>query len=152
MSARVGWNDYFMSIAVLVASRGTCDRLQVGCILVREKRILATGYNGAPAGVEHCDVTGHDLDEGGHCTRAVHAEANALFQCAAFGVPVEGATAYVTNLPCWRCYSALHQAMVRSIIYAGDYKDHLPERVIRTSTAPFAPSLLNLAALAAKDG
>lgn len=114
---------YFMAMAELVASRGTCDRGKVGCVLVRDKRVLATGYNGAPSGVVHCTEAGHALSVDGHCTRAIHAELNALLQCASYGPPVRGATSYSTTFPCWACFCALAQAGITSVVYRVEYTD-----------------------------
>src|SRR5690606_2744344 len=87
---RVGWDEYFMGIARQVASRSTCDRKHVGAVIVRDRMILATGYNGSIRGIAHCDDEGH-LMEDGHCVRTVHAEANAIVQAARNGVRLEGA-------------------------------------------------------------
>ncbi len=86
---RPSWDDYFMSITFQVAKRSTCDRAQVGAIIVKDRRILTTGYNGAPAGLPHCDEVGH-LMINGHCVRTLHAEQNAIIQAALHGVGVEG--------------------------------------------------------------
>ncbi len=124
----MSWDSYFLQMATLVAERGTCDRLQVGCVLVLAKRIIATGYNGAPSGLPHCTEIGHALDADNHCTNAIHAEINALLQTAKYGGPSTlGATAYVTAFPCWRCFCALLQADVARIVYLGEYR--VDERV-----------------------
>ena len=86
-SARPSWNDYFMDIAFTVAQRSTCDRAHVGAVIVRARRMLTTGYNGAPAGLAHCDEVGHLLVDG-HCVRTLHAEQNAIIQAALHGVPI----------------------------------------------------------------
>lgn len=121
---RISWDAYFLRLAQLVAERGTCDRLQVGCVLVLNKRIVATGYNGSPAGLPHCTEVGHALDADGHCTNAIHAELNALVQT---GPGAQGTTAYITTYPCWRCFSAMMQADVARIVYLGEYR--VDERV-----------------------
>lgn len=90
---RPTWDDYFINIAKAVAERSTCDRAHVGAVLVREKRILTTGFNGSPAGLEHCDQIGHLLVEG-HCVRTIHAETNAIIQAALHGVSTNGSTCY----------------------------------------------------------
>ena len=95
---RPNWDDYFMDIAFAVAERSTCDRAHVGAVLVRDRRILTTGYNGAPAGLPHCDEVGHLIVDG-HCVRALHAEQNAIIQAALHGISIQGATAYVTHQP-----------------------------------------------------
>jgi dCMP deaminase len=92
--ARASWDEYFMNIATEVASRATCDRKHVGAVVVRDKSILATGYNGSVRGLGHCDDEGH-LMEDGHCVRTVHAEANAIVQAARNGMRIEGASIYV---------------------------------------------------------
>ncbi len=89
MSGRVGWHTYFMNIARQAATRSTCDRKHVGAVIVRDKTILSTGYNGSVRGMPHCDEVGH-LMEGGHCVATVHAEANAIIQAAKNGVRIEG--------------------------------------------------------------
>lgn len=106
--------------AALLASRSTCTRLSVGAVLVRDKRIIGGGYNGAVAGDEHC------IDEGcymrdGHCVRTIHAEMNAILQCARFGVSCDGASLYVTDFPCLQCTKSLLQAGVREINYIRNY-------------------------------
>ncbi|GAA0602014.1 ComE operon protein 2 [Virgibacillus siamensis] len=120
---RISWNQYFMAQSHLLALRSTCTRLMVGATIVREKRIIAGGYNGSVSGSVHC------IDEGcyvidGHCVRTVHAEANALLQCAKFGVPTEGAEIYVTHFPCLQCCKQIIQAGIKRIYYATDYKNH----------------------------
>ena len=121
---RPSWDDYFLQIAFTVAQRSTCDRAHVGCALVRDRRILTTGYNGAPAGLPHCDDVGHLLVDG-HCVRTLHAEQNALIQAALHGVGTEGATAYVTHQPCLTCAKMLINAGIRRVVYAGHYPDPL---------------------------
>ena len=119
---RPGWDDYFMDIAFTVAERSTCDRAHVGAVLVRDRRILTTGYNGAPAGLPHCDDVGHLMVDG-HCVRTLHAEQNAIIQAALHGISIEGATAYVTHQPCLTCAKMLINAGVRRVVYAGNYPD-----------------------------
>lgn len=120
---RLSWNDYFMAQSHLLANRSTCARLAVGATIVRDKRIIAGGYNGSIAGGVHC------IDEGcyvveGHCIRTIHAEMNALLQCAKFGVPTQNAEIYVTHFPCLQCCKAIIQAGIRKVYYAADYKNH----------------------------
>lgn len=119
---RPGWDEYFMEIARTVATRATCPRASVGCVLTRERRILTTGYNGAPRGVAHCTEIGCLLSEG-HCQRATHAEANAVVQGALHGVSLEGATAYCTHEPCINCTKLLISAGVVKIVFADAYPD-----------------------------
>ena len=90
---RISWDEYFLSLAKLISTRSTCPRASVGAIIVKDKRIIATGYNGAPAGAHHCLDYGCDIIDG-HCIRAIHAETNAIAQAARFGIPIEGATLY----------------------------------------------------------
>jgi dCMP deaminase len=97
MAQRPSWDEYFMGIAFAVAQRSTCDRAHVGAIIVRDKRILTTGYNGAPRGLPHCTEVGH-LMINNHCVRTLHAEQNAIIQAALHGVSVEGGTIYVTHI------------------------------------------------------
>jgi dCMP deaminase len=122
--ARQSWDEYFMNIATTVASRGTCDRKQVGAVIVRDRTILSTGYNGALGGLPHCDDDGH-LMENGHCVRAVHAEANAVCQAAKNGVAVAGATVYVTASPCWPCFRLVAAAGITRIVYREEYRASL---------------------------
>lgn len=122
MSTRPTWDDYFMEIAFTVAERSTCDRAHVGAVLVRDRRILTTGYNGAPAGLPHCDEVGHLMIDN-HCVRTLHAEQNAIIQGALHGVSIEGATAYVTHQPCLTCAKMLINSGIKRIVYAGNYPD-----------------------------
>lgn len=120
---RISWDQYFMAQSHLLALRSTCTRLMVGATIVRDKRIIAGGYNGSVSGSVHC------IDEGcyvidGHCVRTVHAEANALLQCAKFGVPTEGADIYVTHFPCLQCCKQLIQSGIKHVYYAEDYRNH----------------------------
>jgi dCMP deaminase len=119
---RPTWDEYFLDIAFSVAERSTCDRAHVGAVLVRDKRILSTGYNGSPAGLPHCDEVGHLMVDG-HCVRTLHAEQNAIIQSALHGVSSEGATAYVTHQPCLTCAKMLINAGVTRVVYAGSYLD-----------------------------
>ncbi len=109
--SRPTWKTYFLTIAGEVAKRATCPRAAVGCVLVFDKRILATGYNGAPPLMPHCEEVGCRMEDG-HCTRTVHAEANAIAQAARYGISVAGSTAYVTHTPCLRCQQLLQSAGV----------------------------------------
>src|SRR5207245_3133865 len=120
-SARPSWDEYFMNIARAVASRSTCSRRSVGALVVKEKRILATGYNGAPAGLRHCDhEDGADMRDG-HCARSTHAEQNAIVQAAKYGTPIDGATLYCTDQPCLTCAKLLVNAGVRRGVFGGEY-------------------------------
>jgi len=129
---RPSWDAYFLKIALDVAERATCLRRRVGAVLVRDKRILATGYNGAPRGVPHCAEVGclrRELDvpsgQRHELCRGVHAEMNALLQCALHGVAAAGAVLYSTATPCSLCSKMLINAGVRRVVYLGDYPDDL---------------------------
>ncbi|MBW2614595.1 MAG: cytidine/deoxycytidylate deaminase family protein [Deltaproteobacteria bacterium] len=136
--SRPSWNEYFMSITKMVARRSTCLRRQVGAILVKDKRILATGYNGAPSGLRHCEEVGclredtsipsgqrHEL------CRGLHAEQNAIIQAAYHGFSIRGAMLYCTNKPCVICSKMLINAGVRKILYEDGYDDHLADQMLR---------------------
>ncbi len=122
MTARATWDEYFMRIAEDVATRATCDRKHVGAVIVRDKSILATGYNGSVRGLGHCDDEGH-LMEDGHCVRTIHAEANAVIQAARNGVRIDEATIYVTASPCWNCFKMIANAGLKKIVYGEFYRD-----------------------------
>ncbi len=112
-----------MNIAREVATRSTCDRKFVGAVVVRDRSILATGYNGSIRGLHHCDEQGH-LMEDGHCVRTVHAEANAIVQAARNGVRIEGASIYVTASPCWGCFRLIANAGISRIVFGEFYRDN----------------------------
>jgi dCMP deaminase len=131
MMHRASWDEYFMRIAEEVASRATCDRKHVGAVIVRDKSILATGYNGSIRGLPHCDEEGH-LMEDGHCVRTIHAEANAIIQAARNGVRIDGATIYVTASPCWGCFKMIANAGCGRIVFGEFYRD---PRIFRFATA-----------------
>ena len=118
---RPTWDSYFINIALAVAERSTCDRAHVGAVLVRDKRILTTGFNGSPSGLPHCDADGHLLVDG-HCVRTIHAETNAIIQAALHGVSTKGATCYVTHFPCINCAKTLINAGICEIVYVNDYR------------------------------
>ena len=120
--ARVSWDTYFMNIATEVATRSTCDRKFVGAVIVRDKTILSTGYNGSIRGLPHCLDVGH-LMEAGHCVATIHAEANAIIQAAKNGVMIDGGTIYVTASPCWICFKQIANAGLRRIVYGEFYRD-----------------------------
>lgn len=120
MMKRIPWDQYFMAQSLLLALRSTCTRLTVGATIVRDKRIIAGGYNGSVTGDLHC------IDEGcyivdGHCLRTIHAEMNAILQCAKFGVGTENAEIYVTHFPCLQCTKMILQAGIKKIHYLEDY-------------------------------
>jgi dCMP deaminase len=120
---RIPWDQYFMAQALLLSLRSTCSRLEVGATLVKDRRIIAGGYNGSVSGDVHC------IDEGcyvvdGHCIRTIHAEMNALLQCAKLGVSTENAEIYVTHFPCLPCTKAILQAGIKKIHYLNDYRNN----------------------------
>ena len=135
---RIGWDRYFMKIAEVVAERSTCLRRHVGAVLVKDKQILSTGYNGAPKGLPHCRQVGclreqlkvpsgqrHEL------CRGLHAEQNAIIQAAVHGVKLENVTAYCTTMPCVTCAKMLNNVDVRRIVYETDYPDELSRQMLR---------------------
>ncbi len=119
-SIRPSWDEYFLKIAETVSTRSTCDRLRVGAVIVKEKTILSTGYNGAPKYLPHCDDIGHEIVEG-HCIRTIHAEANAVVQAAKYGTAIDGAVMYLTNSPCYDCFKMLVNAGIKKIVYRNFY-------------------------------
>lgn len=127
---RVDWHTYFLNIARQAATRSTCDRKHVGAVIVRDKTILSTGYNGSIRGMPHCDEVGHDL-EGDHCVATIHAETNAILQAAKNGVMIDGAEMYTTASPCWNCFKLMANAGIRKIYYAEFYRDQKSLEVAR---------------------
>src|SRR5512136_61877 len=123
MSPRVGWDVYFMNIARQAATRATCDRKHVGAVIVRDRTILSTGYNGSIRGLAHCDEVGHMM-ENGHCVATIHAEANAILQAAKNGVAIDGADIYITASPCWPCFKMIANTGIRRIVFGEFYRDH----------------------------
>jgi dCMP deaminase len=111
-----------MRIAEEVATRATCDRRRVGAVIVRDKMILSTGYNGSIRGLPHCDEAGHMM-ENDHCVATIHAEANAILQSARNGVRIEGAEIYTTASPCWSCFKMITNAGIRRIYYGAFYRE-----------------------------
>lgn len=122
MANRSSWDQYFMDIATQVATRATCDRKHVGALLVRDRTILSTGYNGSVRGMPHCDDVGHMM-ENGHCVATVHAEANAIIQAAKNGVRIDGATIYTTASPCWPCFKLIANSGCVRIVFGEFYRD-----------------------------
>lgn len=120
-----------MNVAKVVATRSTCSRKHVGAVIVRDRSILATGYNGSIRGMPHCDEVGH-LMEDGHCVRTVHAEANAIVQAAHNGVRIAEAAIYVTASPCWACFRLIANSGIRRICFGEFYRD---ERIFDTARA-----------------
>ncbi|MEO7454265.1 MAG: cytidine/deoxycytidylate deaminase family protein [Fimbriimonadales bacterium] len=123
MKRRPSWDEYFMDIAKTVSSRATCRRRSVGAVIERDRRILTTGYNGAPRGVPHCEEYGCDIEQ--RCQLAAHAEQNAIAQAAANGVSCEGATLFVTCQPCAGCAKMIINCGIKRVVYEGDYPDPL---------------------------
>lgn len=133
MSERKPWHKYYLDLAEAAATRSTCDRKHVGCVLVSKQCVVSTGYNGSVRGAPHCDDDGHDLLESigpdgkvaPNCVRTVHAEQNAVAQAARTGVALEGAFAYVNTYPCWNCYKLLVNAGIAGIVYRAEYRKDL---------------------------
>ncbi len=128
-SKRPSWDEYFLKLAMLVSERATCPRMHCGCVLVKDRRILSTGYNGSIPGDAHCEDEGCIIEDN-HCIRTIHAEINALIQCAIHGVSTKGATAYVTNMPCTNCAKALIGAGIVEIVIFSDYHDTRAEEFL----------------------
>ncbi|MBI3449443.1 MAG: dCMP deaminase family protein [Acidobacteria bacterium] len=128
---RVDWHTYFMNMARQASTRSTCARKHVGAVIVREKTILSTGYNGSIRGMPHCDEVGHVM-EGGHCVATIHAEANAIIQAARNGVNISGGELYTTASPCWNCFKLIANSGIRRIYYGEFYRD---ERSLAVASA-----------------
>jgi len=136
----MGLDEYFMRVAFLVSQRSTCLRRRVGAIVVKQKRILTTGYNGAPRNIPHClevgclrEQLGIKAGERHELCRGVHAEQNAIIQSAVFGVPIEGGTLYTTTFPCVLCSKIIINAGLREIVYAKGYPDDLSKQMLEQS-------------------
>jgi len=134
---RPSWDQYFMEIARQVATRSTCLRRSVGALVVRDKRILSTGYNGAPRGLEHCDVVGClreklNIPSGQRqeICRGLHAEQNAIIQAALHGVSVEGGTIYITHQPCITCAKMIINSGIERVVCASRYPDDLAREIL----------------------
>ena len=135
---RPSWDEYFMDTTKHIASRSTCLRRQVGALLVRDKRILATGYNGAPSGVKHCNEVGclreeKDVPSGERheLCRGLHAEQNAIIQAALHGISIEGAILYCTHQPCVLCAKMIINAGIKRVVFAGAYPDKMSEGMFK---------------------
>lgn len=140
LEGRPDWDTYFMEIATLVSKRSTCLRRQVGAVVVKERNILSTGYNGAPTGITHCEVTGCLRDklnvpsgERHELCRGLHAEQNAIIQAAYHGTSIKDSVLYCTNLPCSICSKMIINAGIKKIIYKDGYMDKLAEEMITES-------------------
>ncbi len=131
---RLSWDEYFLNLVQVVGSRGTCDRGRSGCVIVKDKRILATGYVGSPIGIKHCDDVGHEMHtvinedetQSRHCIRTAHAEQNAIANAARFGTALDGATLYCNMTPCYTCAKMIINAGIKRVVCAKDY--HISER------------------------
>ena len=126
---RPSWDEYFMEITKVVAKRGTCDRGRTASVLVKNKRIVSTGYVGSPIGLPHCDEVGHEMHtvinkdgkESRHCIRTSHAEENAIIQAARYGIALDGATLYCKMTPCYTCAKMIINAGIKRVVSAQDY-------------------------------
>lgn len=137
-TGRPSWDQYFMDIVELVSRRSTCLRRKVGAVLVRDKRMLATGYNGPPTGIRHCaevgclrDKLGIPSGERHELCRGLHAEQNAIIQAALHGVSTKDSTIYCTNHPCIICSKMIINSGITSVIYKDDYNDDLAEEMLK---------------------
>jgi dCMP deaminase len=137
-NTRPTWDEYFMGITAVVASRSTCVRRKVGAVIVKEKRILASGYNGAPSSLEHClergclrEAAKIPSGERQELCRGIHAEQNAVVQAAAYGVAISGAVIYCTHQPCSACTKILINAGIKRIFYRHSYPDKLAVELLR---------------------
>ena len=135
---RPNWDEYFMEVAALTSTRSTCIRRQVGAVIVKDKHIIATGYNGAPRGVKHCEERGGCLrekmnvpsGERHELCMAVHAEQNAIIQAATLGQSIEGGVIYVTNQPCVICAKMIINAGIKRIVVRDGYPDQLSRDIL----------------------
>lgn len=139
--SRPSWDEYFMDIAIAVSKRGTCPRKRVGAVLVRDKTIISTGYNGSPPNAKHCDDEGCVMVDG-HCIATTHAELNAILSAAKRGVSTIYCVAYITCNPCFNCYRELVGAGVKRIIYGEMYRP-VDYSILRESTNS-APDMMQI--------
>ena len=121
---RPSWDEYFLKLAMLASERSTCPRMHCGCVLVKDRFVLATGYNGSIPGQPHCDDVGCLIVDN-HCARTNHAEINALVQAARHGINITGCTAYITNMSCTTCAKALIASSIVRVVIFSDYHDTL---------------------------
>ncbi|MBC7809169.1 MAG: cytidine/deoxycytidylate deaminase family protein [Akkermansiaceae bacterium] len=140
METRPPWDEYFMRIAFEVATRATCLRRHVGAVIVRDKRILSTGYNGSPPGQKHCNEVGCLLEDG-RCIRTLHAEQNALMQAALHGVSTHGATLYCTCRPCHVCARMIVAAGIVRVVFAGESPEGWANEVLTAAGVEIVPLL-----------
>lgn len=126
---RPSWDEYFMKITEMIGSRGSCDRGRAGCVITRDRRIVATGYVGSPSGLPHCDEVGHEMhtvthEDGStsrHCIRTTHAEQNAICEAARMGISIDGGTLYCKMTPCYTCAKMIINAGIKKVVCAQDY-------------------------------
>ena len=130
MEQRPSWDEYFLKLAMLASERATCPRMHCGCVLVRDKNVIATGYNGSIPGDDDCEDVGCWVVDN-HCIRTNHAEMNALMQAAKKGHPVDGSTVYVTNMPCTTCAKALIASGIKRVVVFSDFHDTLAVQFLR---------------------
>lgn len=121
---RISRNELYLSIAFLISRRGTCERLQVGAVITRDNRIVATGYNGPLKDSKHCQEAGCNKDDA--CYRSIHAEANAIYFAARYGISLEGCTLYITHSPCLKCSEAIINSGIKEVVYSHNYRDSDP--------------------------
>ena len=141
MSDRLTWDQYFMTITQQVAERSTCNRAKVGAVIVRDRNILATGYNGAPAGMPHCTEAGCLIYESKtpygeveqNCFRTIHAEINAIAQAAKNGSNIKDSSIYVTHTPCIHCIKVLVNTGIKTVYYESPYKLDTLEEILRNT-------------------
>lgn len=129
---RPSWDEYFLKLAMLASERATCPRMHCGCVLVKDRFVLATGYNGSLPGQPHCEDVGCLIVDN-HCVRTNHAEMNALIQAARHGVNTTGATAYITNMSCTTCAKALIAAGIKRVVVFSDFHDTLATQFYKDS-------------------
>lgn len=132
---RPSWDEYFLKLAMLASERATCPRMHCGCVLVKDKYVLSTGYNGSLPGLEHCEDAGCLIVDN-HCVRTNHAEMNAIAQAARHGISINRATAYITNMPCTTCAKALLAAGIERIVVFSNYNGSLAEKFLDESGVP----------------
>ncbi len=130
---RPSWDEYFLKLAMLVSERATCPRMHCGCVLVRDRQILSTGYNGSVPGHPHCEDSSCRVIDN-HCIQTIHAEMNAILQCSSHGVSTHNAIAYITNMPCTNCAKALIAAGIIEVVVFSDFHDTLAEEFFGLSS------------------
>lgn len=153
MEKRMGWDEYFMEMARLASKRSTCLRRQTGAVLVKDNRVIATGYNGAPKGLPHCSEVGCVREElkvpsgqRHELCRGLHAEQNAIIQAAVFGVSTKGAILYTTTFPCSICAKMIINAEIEEVVYDDEYEDELSKKMLSEAQVKlrrFKPSARN---------